>query len=207
LDLFEAEMEEFKNINDINEPDERNTAYALYDHELKGFLPYTLADHYAYLDSINININVPEDIKNSFIIAKNIMLYSWHVYPFVVVSDLYVMASLEYAIKYRIDNCSQSEGWGLKKCMDYIIEKGWIKDEGIIEENMSVKNEIALLEQYGLLKEVNIVSIDPQSYVKKLATALPPMRNELAHGTPMIYPGGYSKLKLVSKIINQLWSA
>ena len=33
---------------------------------MKGFRPYTLADHYAYLDSINININVPEDIKNSF---------------------------------------------------------------------------------------------------------------------------------------------
>jgi len=200
-------MEEFKILRDINEPDERNTAYTVYDPELKDYRPYTLADHYAYLDNINVNINVPEDIKNSFVIAKNILLYSWHVYPFIVVSDLYVIASLEYAIKYKIDNCTQSKWWGLKKCINYVIEKGWIKDKGIIEEKPGIIKEMEMLEQYGLLKEVNIVPIDPQTYVKRLAIALPPMRNELAHGTPMIYPGGYSKLKIVSKIINQLWSA
>jgi hypothetical protein len=200
-------MEEFKKINEINEPDERNIAYVLYDPELKDYRPYTLADHYEYLDNINININVPEDIKNSFVIAKNIYLYSWHVYPFIVVSDLYVIASLEYAIKYKIDKCTKSGRWGLKKCMNYVIEKGWIKDEGIIEEKPDIIKEMAMLEQYGLLKEIKIVPIDPQTYVKRLATALPPMRNELAHGTPMIYPGGYSKLKIVSRIINQLWSA
>jgi len=46
---------------------------------------------------------------------------------------------------------------------------------------------------------------DIQAYCKILLDSFPYLRNELAHGNPMTYPGGLDLLAICADLINQLF--
>ena len=194
-----------KTIDDVMLPDERSSAFVRYDPPSGKFVRIQIEDLLEELSRYYIKDSVPEMIKDSFTTAKNIRLYSWYVYTFTPVSDLFALGCLEYAIKAKIGSAFDTRRWGLRRCLEHAVSEKWIKDDGVKEINNMDSSYKAIFEVLGLKYEEPIEIEDPQAYVKRLVDILSEHRNELAHGTPILYPGGYSVLKCVSKLINQIY--
>jgi len=189
-------------------PDERNDSLVNYNFSSNSFEKASIEIHYENISRIMLNDDVPEGIKSGFSTSQNLLLYSWYVYPFIVIAELNAIACLEFALKTRImseDILCNVKVMGLRKSMLYAIEKGWLQDEGVADIIKTDDGAKAYYEFAGLIREEVVPESDPQAYIKILADALPKIRNELAHGTPMLWPGGYGTLRLVARLINQLW--
>jgi hypothetical protein len=92
--------------------------------------------------------------------------------------------------------------------LKYAIEQGWITDAGLRIHRQRQSARIDYLESIGESSQgVELEDFsDPQRYAKIIADAFPEIRNELAHGTPIMWPGGYTTLALVADIINQIFA-
>ncbi len=201
-------MEQFKTLAQVSEPDERHLPWVVRDRASgDNYRRKTLDDHFRLIASIELSERVPELVQNTFTTARHLLLYSWYVYPFIVVAELQAYASLEFALKWRLSGEAPNvDRWGLRKCMEYAIERGWLRDEGVREAAEARAGHVDFLESFGLAgKEQKLDESDPQAYVKSLAESFAHLRNELAHGSPMLWPGGYVTLSLVARLINQLY--
>ncbi len=199
-------MEYFRGLEQITELDKRQSPWVVYDEALRDYRGKTLDDHYRVIANIELVEGVPELVANTFTTARHLLLYSWYVYPFIVVAELQAYASLEFALKWRIEDVSGSGRWGLRKCMRHAIAQGWFRDEGVRGGAHARAGYVDFLESVGLAdKEQKLDESDPQAYVKLLAEIFPRDRNELAHGSPRLEPGGYVTLDLVARLINQLY--
>ena len=94
-------MEELKKFEEICEPDERQKHFALFNESRTEIRPLTLQDIYDTAESIKLHEGVPEDIRNHFETARNLLVYSWFYYPFNVVAQLHAFASAEYALRTK----------------------------------------------------------------------------------------------------------
>ena len=201
-------MEHFRELREISEADERHAPWVIRDRTSDDhYRQKTLDDHYYAIAAIELVENAPELVQNVFTTARHLLLYSWYVYPFIVVAELQAYASLEFALKWRIvGEAPNVDRWGLRKCMEHAIEQGWLRDEGVREAAETRAAHVDFLESFGLAdKERKLDESDPQAYGKLLADSFTHLRNELAHGSPMLWPGGYVTLNLVARLINQLY--
>jgi hypothetical protein len=202
-------MKELKNIAAICDPDPRQSALGCYDRQSGKYRQKTLDDHYAIICEIKLFDSVPQLIRDHFETARNLLLYSWFVYRFVTVAEFHAYACLEFALRTRVgDGLKKRKGEpGLKQLLKFAIEQRWVKDEGFRIYKQSKLGCIDSLESIGESRFLfeQATSTDPQRYAKLLAETFPEIRNEFAHGTPRVWPGGYATLQLVADIINQLF--
>jgi hypothetical protein len=199
-------VEQLKSKADLCKPDERHASFPCFDRSINDWRQRTIDDHYAAISQIQLADEVPELIQRSFATARNLLLYAWFEYPFVVVAELHAIACLEFALRWRINPKEGGPKAGLRHHMEYAIAQGWWRDEGVLQAAAASVGAVDLLESIGIAKRSPEDARDPQSYVKVLAQALPGLRNELAHGSALLYPGGYATLGVVAKLINQLWT-
>jgi hypothetical protein len=64
----------------------------------------TIESIYAVIESIELNDQVPDEVRSHFEIARNLALYSWLVYSFNMVAAMQAFASLEMAVRSRTAN-------------------------------------------------------------------------------------------------------
>src|SRR5436309_223354 len=93
-------MEKLKPLNEIFQPDVRQTYFCriMRTGEKREM---TFEDHYSDVELIKLNDNVPEDIRDRFETARNLLVYSWFVYPFGVVAEFHALATVEAALKIK----------------------------------------------------------------------------------------------------------
>lgn len=198
-------MDTLKPFDDICYPDSRQKAFILYNRETGVSRERTLHDHYQSISDVVLNEVVPDKIREHFETARNLFLYSWYVYRFGPVAELHAIATVEFALKEK----SGKEKGGLKRLIDLAIKKGWVLDSGfkyypVIKERLT---EYTTADSY----RPNTITDDPdsvdlQAYCKILADSLPYLRNELAHGSQMLYPSGTATLAICADVINQLFN-
>jgi hypothetical protein len=92
-------MERLKKLKEVCRPDERNLNRYDRDHSTRAVTPTTIESIYAVIESIQLNDNVPDEVRSHFEIARNLALYSWFVYSFNVVAAMQAFASLEMALR------------------------------------------------------------------------------------------------------------
>ena len=206
---YSISVDDMKTISEICEPDPRNTAFAVYDEANGTFKPKTLQDHYSQIANIRLHEKVPKDVYTHFETARNLFLYTWFVYRFSQVAELHAYASVEYALKKRIDSKKLLDKLrGFKALLNYAIEQDWIKDDGFRQYN---RIERIRKEHLQSLKEVlgeDLKTNDTeriQSYRKILSDVLPRLRNDLAHGSSMLNPNIYLTFEVCCDLINQLF--
>lgn len=142
---------------------------------------WTLQDMHSSVASIILHEGVPEDIQSHFAQARNLAVYSWFHYQFNVTAQLMGFVTVEYALKQKTGNRRAP----FKKLIEQAIAEGWIQDDGF---------SIAKLRE------------NPDgSYVEVLARVMPTLRNDLAHGTPMLHNKALSSLRICAEFINQLF--
>lgn len=111
-------MERLKPRSEILLPDIRNRNRGNLDHSKGMISEMTIDSIYAELEKIELQESVPESVRSHFATAKNLVLYSWFVYPFNMVAALHAFASLEMAVKEKTGDRETS----FKKQLDTVFK-------------------------------------------------------------------------------------
>lgn len=174
-------MEEFKSFDSLTDADERNSLWCVMDASSGFSRPLSLKDAYNSISAVSLDEVVPENIKSQFNVAKNVAVYSWYCYPFHQVCEMKAYATVEYALKQRLE-----KSWSFPKLIKKAIKWGLIKDTGFSH----------------LREPADDASIQ---YSKSLIEIMPELRNGLAHGGTTLHPGCVSTLRICADLINQLY--
>jgi len=198
-------MDTLKELSEVLKPDPRSEMYSIFDQESGALRTKAIEDHYAIVSKFILHDGVPEKIREHFETTKNLLLYSWFVYRFIPVAEFHAATTLEFALKERTGGKIR----GLYKLIDHAVSKGWVKNEGFSNwqhrERVREEQE-SMYRQLSKLTENEIEFHDePYDYVEKLKETIPYLRNAYAHGSSMLYPGGYGKLEICFEFINQLY--
>ena len=198
-------FEVLKPLARLSEPDPRQLDRLCLNSTTGEYRRVTLEDHYAAIARLNLASHVPILVRDSFETARNLLLYSWFVYRFVALAELHSVSCLEFTLKHRYERDRGAKSpESLRRLMNYAVANGWLQDEGVREMGRATVGELDLLEALGEPDADPAPSSDQQRYVRFLARALPDIRNQLAHGTPLVWPGGYSVLGVVAALISQV---
>jgi len=119
------------------------------------------------------------------------------------VSELQSLTILEWALRAKAKQDFEEYPRGLGRLMRMAVAKKWIGDEGLPAPHL-------IVEECDFLEGLEVPDPLPAAeegfqYVTHLSKILPKQRNELAHGTRALYPGGHMTFALVAGLINQLW--
>lgn len=176
-------MEKFKEFENITKPDRRNLGFCKINKETGETTPLELKDIYDSISYVQLTNTVPEQVISQFNAAKNLAIYSWFSYFFHQIAELKAYSTLEMALRLKL-----KKDCGLKKLLQETVKLNIVKDKGFSHIADKIKD------------------IDETTYSKELPKILANFRNELAHGSTMLYPGAISSLKICADIINQLFN-
>lgn len=215
---FNAEL--LRPLDRVCEPDPRNTM----------FVKLELRHLHQALSERTLHAKVPEDIVMQFETARNLYLYSWFVYRFYSVCEHQALACLELALRKRYEQEAPKKYRNrrdgklyLRGSLRYSIDCGHVKHEGFRRWHEAARrratlryemNKIEEMRSKGLKEialdcsEVEVTDADRNwEYLDFLSNYLPEVRNEYAHGTPILHNQVLTTLEVVSEIINQIYPA
>jgi hypothetical protein len=195
-----------KPLDQVMQPDRRYQSMVIIDPERPGGTrPMTLADHHQAVASFEIGPAVPADVSAQFDKARNIFIYAWFDYDLIPVAAGLAFGAIELALSMK----AVADGLikikrppGLAELLQIAIERDWIRDDRFPS---FVRKRARRFE--GEMPEMPKPHADPQAFCRTLATTIPYLRNEFAHGRYYVYPPGaaLSGLELAAEIISQLY--
>ncbi len=200
-----------KPLEDLSNPDP--TRFLVKELSPSALIANTVEDHYRRIESLVLSQSVPEEVIIQFDISRNLLLYSWFVFRFVPVAELYAYASLEHALRIRINSVpvgKKRQFRGLKDRLKHAISQKWIRVEFLPHYQRLEKIQAVEWERAKKIfgnPDVWVVQLDPTKYADQLLGGLPALRNELAHGTHRLSLSGYLTLEICRDIIQQLFPA
>jgi hypothetical protein len=203
-----------KKLDEVLEPDDRQS-----------FMLGELHDYHKVLSEIKINNNVPVEVRQLFETAKNVSLYTYFVYRFHQVSEIVGYSALELAIKLLCEKDDELEEvpQGLSKLLFYAKKKKWLDNEYFDDLDEStiigikqkrIKQAEKELKKYGEVKQDpdrEITEGDIRDGINKslavdgLIYLTLNFRNNLAHGSKMLYPSSMSMLEKTAGAINYIY--
>jgi hypothetical protein len=191
-------METLKEFDELCQPDIRQSFMAVLEfNEKVGTIsrPLTAKDIYGDAASIKLHSGVPDDIRSSFEVAKNLLAYSWFYYPFSYTARLQALTSAEFALRVK----SGKKGSGLSSLLKQAIKEQWISDKGFSLPKRRYSTNEAFSDAD---KELN--SEESSKYCRILLETLPILRNSQAHGGSGL-DSGSSMVRTCAELINQLF--
>ncbi len=189
-------MEKLKKLEEMLEPDERQKHFAVINREDGESRPLALDDIYHSAASIKLHDGVPEEIRSHFATAQNLLVYSWFFYPFNVTAEFLAFVTLERALRNRFKSKKETP---LKELVKRAVTEGLVRDEGFSHIQDRVELDSPFDEGFETFPQ------QVKKYVDILTESIPSLRNELAHGSPMLHPGGGFSVRLCAEFINQLF--
>lgn len=170
-------MEEFKKLSKIMKIDEK---HILLSKVTGGLLDIELL-HRA-LSEIELNDNVPEEVKGQFNVARNMALYTYYFYALAPEVQHKTYTVIEYALKIKANTDKKLM---LNKLLTKAVEEKWIIDSGFRHINNPDKEN---------------------SYCRSLIDTLPKLRNAAAHGESLLLPDCVGHIEKCADFVNQLFS-
>ena len=199
-------VEPLKPLDEVCEPDARRLGWSILNHATGEVRPLQFADHYRAIEGITLDDAVPESIRTLFNTARNVLVYSWHVYRFTVVAELQAYSTLEFALRERMGLGGNSDGPGLAKLLRRAARAGVLSDDAFA----SLRSQ----RPWPVVTGNSIIdaNADPEvvtsrGHVAILAEALPMLRNTLAHGSSSVWPHALSTFRLIAAAINWMFQA
>jgi hypothetical protein len=175
--------ERFKQFDELLAPDVRS--------RLREVGPASLEGFYRVIAEIRLNETVPQDIRNHFVTARHLAIYSWFVYPFVMLAQSHAYGTLEFALRERLGRANDERPPALRSLWEMAIKRGLLRDEGFRDwpgRHLAEPGAAASTE-----------------WVRRIAESLSVLRNSLAHGSFSLYPEHWWVLQMVADAINQLY--
>ncbi len=149
--------------------------------------PMRLEDFHDMVAPIALDTSIPSAVREQFDVARNAFIYSWFVYEFATLAEQRCYATLEMALRLRLDpaalpNTSRSPG--LANLLKTATERGWLRREDFSMRSISGSGEA-------------MCSLD----------LIPMMRNHVMHGNIQLLPQGTPDvLRLCVDIMNRLFA-
>jgi hypothetical protein len=210
--------DDLRTLEEIFQPDPRSGANALAQKR-------TLEIHRNEVAELVLHDGVPEDIRVQFLTACNVLLYGWFVFRFLHVAELHALATLELALKHRLGPATpeQKRSPGLRGLLDAAVDQGLVRASGLRGYQRRVVARAQDQEERRLMYEAfdraiaTIPGAEPrvpqpepepvadEVIMRRLAKGLPKWRNELAHGSTLLFTEGVLKVELCADLINQLF--
>ena len=88
----------------------------------------TLTDHYGSLAEIELVSGVPDEVRESFDRARNLMIYAFFSYDLLVVGELQAFGAVEFALKYRLKRLKGSSRGTLRNVVDQARKVGLLPE-------------------------------------------------------------------------------
>jgi len=203
-------------------PDPRTGMFA-------GQIPLSLHAHHADIARVQLSPAVPEAIAIQFETARNLYLYAWHVYRFYMVAATQALTTLEFGLRERLparlpepyQRAGQKQPM-LAGMLRYVIDQGMVRNEGFRRWHQAAEHRarerrsldaIQTMIAQGLermeIDDAAPVAVAPEDQqwdlVAILSDSLPSLRNQLAHGSPMLTRQVLGTVELVAEILCQLY--
>jgi len=204
-----------KRLDKVMEPAAINAAIVRADLAKGTVKEKTLAVHHEDISAARLPPEVPEDIRYHFDIARNLLLYSWFVWEFRPVAQLYAYASLELALRTRAQRenlLAEPDKPGLHGLLNLALDHGWLDVTALSEYKLIDANQKAALERWAAVPEDDHIArswapqLDPQKYAFELARYMPFVRNDLAHGSTWTPGNPIGTLMTCKELIVQLFA-
>ncbi len=138
-----------RDSKNVMEPDPRQKYFEIKDRQTNKSREFQLEDYLNPVKNLHLNNSVPDDIKVHFETTKNLFLYSWFAYRFLSVAQLHALASLEFALKEKLQIENISKGnISLGKLLKEASKRDWFNRKEVNIEVIELalpqlRNEIA----------------------------------------------------------------
>ena len=128
--------------------------------------------------------------------ARHLGLYSWFVYRFTMPAQLQAYATLEYALRERLEGLGLPTSSSVHGRLEFAIANGYLQQEKFRDWPGGTAAADGAPERTWL-----------DSWILQMPERISYMRNDLAHGNFTLYPHHGFTLHVVADAINQLYSA
>ena len=189
-------MEELKKLAELCEPDPRMTGW-LVNNVTGERTPITVAHHHSGLVGEDLGQSVPAHIRDHFVTAKNLLLYSWFVYRFIPVAQLHLYSCLEFALRDRL----QLDHLERPPSLDRLFALA--RSEGVLEGVTIRERHVQKLPK---LRDDDPDGTDAVWFFNHMAPYIRYFRNNLAHGTITLMPDGGQSLRVVRDVVEHLYA-
>lgn len=189
----DSRVESFKALADIGFPDFPSASFALRDDQTGEAHPLTLELIHADLAALTLNGSVPADIQNHFLTAKHLALYSWFVYRFTMPAQLQAYASIEYALRERFKELDLPAPLHLRGQLEFAAARNFLTNEGFCDWPGHVSPADRTNRKWL------------ENWIARMPETVSYFRNELAHGSFLLYPQHEFVLRFAADAINQLY--
>ncbi|MCR6659813.1 MAG: hypothetical protein NVV72_10850 [Asticcacaulis sp.] len=184
------DLDRLRSVDCLADPDPRSImTLTKFDDETGQYNDPSLTDHHASVEGVILYDHVPQEVRVTFEVAKNLYLYSYCIYRFGVVSNVQALQALEYGLreKARLES-HEFDRYMLGKLMRLAIDRGWLSDAafiGIPGFKMTAENR----------------------YSETLAKTLPDARNILAHGSFTLFEPyrALEQIRICAAILNYVF--
>jgi hypothetical protein len=210
----------FRPLVRIFEPDPRQLDYVVI--EETGVRKKEFEDQYREVERFKISTAVPQAVAIQFDTAKELLVHAWCNVRFAQIAERHAYATVEMALRMRLQSECKKDGAaaskrrkraksgpGLAKLLRSGIDIGIITDEGFHDYKRICERQAAYLESMRQIYSDDPTNEPPPPTANRYALALsdwlPLLRNELAHGSPTLYPGVYLQFEICCDILNQLY--
>jgi len=113
-------MEKLKPLAEVLHPDPRNSAFVL----LETLKPITIEEHYAEIESVVLESQVPQEVRSYFATIQNVCLYAWFAYDLYTVVDFLCFTAVEMALRKRLPHTGAGrDKRTLQNLMDEAVSK------------------------------------------------------------------------------------
>jgi hypothetical protein len=170
----------FKPLALLAEPDTRYRDQMVLDAGTGKFRGIGIDDLWNLMAAVELERQVPAAIREQFDLARSAFVYSWFVYEFATLAEQQCFATLEMALRHRLDppalpNTTRSPG--LDKLLKATVKDGWLN-----RDDFMVPGGLCLLD------------------------FIPRSRNHVMHGNVQLLPQGTPDiLRLCADVINRLY--
>ncbi|MFQ5817533.1 MAG: hypothetical protein ACE5H2_06205, partial [Terriglobia bacterium] len=159
--------------------------------------------------AIQLNSNVPEDVRSYFATIQNLWVYAWFAYDLYAVVDFLSFTAIEMALRKRLPTTGKDKRM-LRTLLQEAIRQNLIKEKGFSHVRRMRQVQAQSLRIYRQINKIHKSSVPKSDYRKILLETLPSLRNMFAHprGHTIQMPGqALFQLRLAAEFINQLFPA
>lgn len=190
----------------------------------------TIEDRHQMIAEYVLSDAVPMDIRVHFETARNLYLYAWFVYRFFPVAEKQALATLEFALRERLQSWKKEDPKsrrkrkvprGLRNLFEMAMTEGLISNDGLRKNQRWAEGQArqrVMTEKIRELTESNLDQIEydlsavvpiqddySRDWMKILSESLPSIRNTYAHGSSMLHSNVLPTFETVVDLVNQLY--
>jgi hypothetical protein len=175
-----------------------------------------------YIAQFVLSDQTPEAVQIHFETGKNLFVYAWHVYRFHMVAEQHILATLEMAVRMRLEaQPGISPPRGLSALLrtasaasliandrffarhQWAVERArWRHDIEEMNRMHSEGIDECAVDHTHVLPNDEDLSYD---WLEHFISTLPGLRNMHAHGSDALYPAIGQTFEIVVELINQLF--